>query len=226
MTSGLKRNSLLSVGLTIFILLAAACVTNKKSDNSSNTNSTPAAHTSTAKTTTYQNSSAKFSGILDEYYVDFSFDYPSAWQRDDKAGKGSSPNFVKVEHRSDDEVTLENFAVGYFTGQADLMPQLAKQLNKQLSGGFPEYKKVSEGPTKVGSYDGYEFRFTSHNTETARGDLDIWGRAVLLPGNDDRKGAVLLMIATSASDQVKGVNDVGSKGELPIVLNSFRFAKP
>ena len=127
---------------------------------------------------------------------------------------------------SDDEITMENFAVGYFTGQADLMPKLAEQLNEQLSGGFPEYKKVSEGPTKVGNYDGYEFRFTSHSKETSRGELDIWGRTVLIPGNDERKGAVLLMIATSANDQIKGVSDVGSKGDLPIILNSFRFAKP
>jgi hypothetical protein len=226
MTSGLKRNDFFLTGFVVFALLATACLKTKKSENSSNSNSTPTAHTSTAKTTTYQNSSTKFSGTLDEYDVDFSFDYPSSWERDEKAGKGSSPNFVKIERKSDDEVTLENFAVGYFTGQADLMPQLAEQLNKQLAGGFPQYKKVSEGPTRVGNYEGYEFRFTSHSTDTARGDLDIWGRTVLIPGNDDRRGAVLLMIATSASDQVKGVNDVGSKGELPIILNSFRFAKP
>jgi len=219
----LKKNILSIAGLALFVLFLTA--TSKKSDNANN-NSAPPPHSSSTTTTTYSNSSAKFSGTLNEFYVDFSFDYPNTWQRDEEAGKGKSPNFVKVERMSDDEVTLENFAVGYFTGQADLMPKLAAQLNDQLSRGFPEYKKVSEGPTHVGNYDGYEFRFTSHNSESARGDLDIWGRTILIPGNDERRGAVLLMIATSASDQVKGVNDVGSKGELPIILNSFRFAKP
>lgn len=221
MTSGLKKNILSLAGLIIFVLLLAA--TSKKPDNSTNKNSP---HTSTATTTTYQNSTAKFSGPLEEYYVDFSFDYPSSWKRDDSAGKPSSPNFVKVERVADDEVTMENFAVGYFTGQAEFMPKLADQLSDQLKSGFPQYKKVSQGPTKVGNYDGYEFRFTSHSADTARGDLDIWGRTVLIPGNDERRGAVLLMIATSASDHVKSLDDVGVKGEIPIILNSFRFAKP
>jgi len=224
MTSDLKRTIASVAGLAIFVLFATA--TSKKPDNTNNSNSVPPPHNSSVETTKFNSSSEKFSGTLDQYKVDFSFDYPTSWKRDDKAGKGASPNFVKVERMSDDEITLENFAVGYFTGQADLMPKLAEQLNEQLSGGFPEYKKVSEGPTKVGNYDGYEFRFTSHSKETSRGELDIWGRAVLIPGNDERKGAVLLMIATSADDQIKGVDDVGSKGEIPIILNSFRFAKP
>ncbi len=33
------------------------------------------------------------------------------------------------------------------------------------------------------------------------------------------------MIASSASDQVRSVDDVGVKGELPIILSSFKFDK-
>ena len=75
----------------------------------------------------------------------------------------------------------------------------------------------------MGPYDGYEFRFTSHNSETARGELDVWGRVVLLPGSTGRKGATLILLATSASDEVHGPADLGEKGELPTILNSFRF---
>lgn len=226
MTSQLKRNLISIIALGIFALLAAGSLpsTNKNSNTNSNVNSAPvASHAS--NTTTYRNSSETFTGTLQENYVDFTFDYPNSWTRDDKAGKGTSPNFVKVEKLSDDKVTIENFAVGYFTGQKELMGKLAAQLNEQLSGGFPDYKKVSEGNTRVGPYDGYEFRFTSHSSKTARGELDIWGRAVLLPGDTGRKGAVLLMLVTSASDDVHGVEEVGDKGELPVILNSFRFGK-
>ena len=225
MTSGTKTTFLLTAGLTMMLSFASTCST-KKSLNSSNNNATPPTHNKTAATTTYQNSSLKFSGPLDEFYVDFSFDYQRSWERDDDAGKPSSPNFVKVEKFSDDEKTIENFAVGYFSGQADLMPKLANDLSNDIARGFPDYKKVSEGPTKIGNYDGYEFKFTSHASDKPQGELDIWGRGVLIPGNDQRKGAVLLMIATSAGDQIKGVDDLGNKGELPIILNSFRFAKP
>ena len=223
----LKRNLLSLAGLSVFVFLALGSYpstnSNQTTTNKSNTNASTATHA--ADTTTYKNSSEHFTGPLEENYVDFSFDYPSAWKRDPKAGKGDSPNFVKVEQATDDEITLENFAVGYYTGQPEVMPKVADQLSEQFSSGFPQYKKVSQGPTKAGRYDGYEFRFTAHAKDTPKGDLDIWGRVILLPGGNNRKGAALIMLATSASDQVRSVDDVGEKGELPMVLGSFKFDK-
>ncbi|HEY9503116.1 MAG TPA: hypothetical protein VIR01_15885, partial [Pyrinomonadaceae bacterium] len=111
MTSDLKRTIASVAGLAIFVLFATA--TSKKPDNTNNSNSVRPPHNSSVATTKFNSSSEKFSGTLDQYKVDFSFDYPTSWKRDDKAGKGASPNFVKVERMSDDEITLENFAVGY-----------------------------------------------------------------------------------------------------------------
>jgi hypothetical protein len=223
----LKRNLLSLAGLSVFVFLALGSYpsTNSNETTTNKSNSNTATATRAADSTTYKNSSGHFTGALEENYVDFSFDYPRAWQRDPKAGKGDSPNFVKVEQATDDEITLENFAVGYYTGQRDVMPKVANQLSEQFSSGFPEYQKVSEGPTKAGRYDGYEFRFTAKAKNTPKGDLDIWGRVILLPGGDNRKGAALIMLATSASDQVRSVEDVGEKGELPTVLSSFKFDK-
>ena len=222
-----KKGLVWLTGLAVFAFFSCGCRTSttNNSNNSNNpTNNAMRAQTA-AETTRYSNSSEKISGDLQNNYVDFSFDYPSAWKRDTDAGKGKSPNFVKIENATADEITLENFAVGYFSGQADLMPELANQMSEQFSRGFPKYKKVSEGATKIGGYDGYEFRFTAHAEDTPKGGLDLWGRTVLLPGSNERKGAVLTMIATSASDKIHSVNDVGEKGDLPIILNSFRFEK-
>ena len=219
-----QRNKILIslAGLAMFLFLAAGSTLNRNSNtNNSNSNSAP---TPGGETTTYKSSSGNFTGKLQANFVDFTFDYPNTWKRDSEAGKGTASNFVKVERRSADDITLENFAVGYFTGQKEFMVKLAGQLSNQLKPGFPGYRKVSEGPTRVGSYEGYEFRFTSRSNKSARGDLDIWGRAILLPGNESRKGAVLMMLATSASPDVKSVQDVGEKGELPTILSSFKFA--
>ena len=81
---------------------------------------------------------------------------------------------------------------------------------------------MSEGPTRLCSYDGYEFRFTSHTTNSGK-EIDIWGRVILLPGDTNRKGAAIVLLATSASPDVHGVEDLGEKGELPIIVKSFRF---
>jgi len=104
------------------------------------------------------------------------------------------------------------------------MPDLAGKLNDQFasSASFPEYKKVSEGATKVAGLDGYEFRFTGHSSR-ANKELDLWGRVVLLPSAGNRKGAVLIMLATSDGPILHSVDDVGEKGELPVILSSFKF---
>src|SRR6266566_2879402 len=156
MNEQLKRTMLSLAGLAVFLLLAFG------SEYSTNKNSNPKTIGSNSRVSTsggtksYTNNKSSFSGTLADNFVEFSFDYPSSWKRDPKAGVGESPNFVKVENESSDQITLENFAVGYFTGQKALMPQLAAKLSDQFSGSFPEYKKVSEGETHVGSYEGYE----------------------------------------------------------------------
>lgn len=212
-----KKNLLSLLGLGVFLFLALGSW-----PNTNNNNQAPAPERHAANTTTYTNSRSQFTGNLEENYVDFSFDYPSSWKRKD-AGKASDPNFVKVENATSDNFTIENFAVGYFTGQRELMPRLANQVSEQFSKSFPEYRKVSEGETSVGPYDGYEVRFTSHVATSGRGEVNIWGRCILLPGDTGRKGAALIMLASSVGDDVKGPEDVGEKGELPVILNSFRF---
>ena len=223
MNQQLKRTLLSLAGLAVFLLLAFGSEYSTNTNTSSSNRPSRSSRSTNRDTTTYTNSKSDFSGKLEENYVDFSFDYPNAWKRDPEAGKGTSPNFVKVEKTTSDKITLENFAVGYFSGQKALMPQLAAQLSEQFSGGFPEYKKVSEGETRVGSYDGYEFRFTSRAKDTPKGDLDIWGRVVLIPGESGGKGAAMVMLVTSASQDVHSLEDVGEKGELPIILNSFKL---
>ena len=203
----LKNHLFSGAGVGMFIFLALATMP------SNNNNNRPA----NPNTTRYTNSRASFSGKLSDNYVDFSFDYPTEWKR-----VTDSSNFVKVEKKTPGGDTLENFAVGWVSGPSSLLPQLAQQLSDQSSRGFPEYKKVSEGEVKIGSYEGYEFRFSSH-MKTAAGEADIWGRIVLLPSEGSRKGAALVMLASSASPDVHGPEDVGEKGELPAILNSFRF---
>ena len=109
------------------------------------------------------------------------------------------------------DFTQENFAVGWYTSkgtyEADLptFPQLVELLSANLSRGFPEYRKVSEGPTKINSMDGYEFRFVSLSKGTEKGDIQVWGRVVFLPtGNEGQTaGATLIMLATSLAPDIR-----------------------
>ncbi|HEX8775303.1 MAG TPA: hypothetical protein VF735_17170 [Pyrinomonadaceae bacterium] len=171
--------------------------------------------------------------LLAQHFVDFSFYYPKTWELDPKAGGEGSSNFVKVERHLPPDFTQENFAVGYYesngTVEADrpIFPSLVKSFNTKLTATFPEYKKLSEGETKINSIDGYEFRFQSISRGTEKGDITIWGRVVFLPpGTDgDKRGVTLLMLATSVAPELKSIDDVGVRGELPVILNSFKLGQ-
>ena len=184
-------------------------------------------------TTKFSNSQASLNGKLAEHFFDFSFYYPSSWEPDPKAGVAGASNFTKVERRLPPDFTQENFAVGWYTSKGTFaadeatFPQLVEVLGKSLANNFPEYRKVSEGPTKVNSLAGYEFRFVSVSKGTDKGDIQVWGRVIFLPTGvaGDQSGATLVMLATSLAPELSGVEDVGEKGQMPVILESFRFAK-
>lgn len=184
-------------------------------------------------TTKFTNSEADLDGKLAEHYFDFSFYYPDNWSVDPKAGVPGASNFAKVERRLPPDFTQENFAVGWYTSKGTFaadestFPQLVEVLGTNLAKNFPGYRKVSEGPTKVNSLDGYEFRFVSVSKGSEKGDIQVWGRVIFLPTGvaGDQTGATLVMLATSLSPELSSVEDVGEKGQMPVVLESFRFGK-
>ncbi|HZI48114.1 MAG TPA: hypothetical protein VFD75_09995 [Pyrinomonadaceae bacterium] len=176
----------------------------------------------------FVNSKDQLSGRLAENFVAFSFYYPNRWEKDAKAGTGDSTNFVEVHRQLPPNFPQESLAVSWYDlqGDANSFSDLAAKKNAQLEKAIGQYRKVSEGPTKVGTYDGYELRFEGQSEGTEKGDLTIWGRVVWLPSSEGSKtGVALLMFATSLTPDVHSIDDVGVKGELPMLLESFRFGK-
>jgi hypothetical protein len=135
--------------------------------------------------------------------------------------------------RTEDTFPQETFSVGWYTstgtydGDLDSYKKRVTEFSSTLEKQFPEYRKVSEGPTTINSMQGYEFRWEGLSKGTEKGDVNLWGRVVFLPtGNEgDTTGATLTMFATSLATELSGVDDVGVKGQMPVILESFRFGK-
>lgn len=184
-------------------------------------------------TVKFENSNENLDGKLAEHYFDFTFYYPQNWKRDPKSGVPGAANFVLVDRSLPPDFTQENFAVGWYTstgtfvGDLPSYRQRVEEYSNSLSKRIPEYRKVSEGPTKVNSMQGYEFRWEGLSKGTDRGDLKLWGRVIFLPtGNEgDTTGATLTMLTTSLAGELSSVEDVGIRGEMPVILDSFRFGK-
>jgi hypothetical protein len=184
-------------------------------------------------TVKFENSKQNLDGKLAEHYFDFSFYYPENWKRDPKSGVAGASNFVSVDRSLPPDFTQESFAVGWFTstgtfdGDRPSYSQRVEEYSNSLAKRIPEYKKVSEGPTQVNSMKGYEFRWEGLSKGTDRGDLKLWGRVVFLPTGTqgDTTGATLTMLTTSLAGDLSSVEDVGERGEMPVILESFRFGK-
>jgi hypothetical protein len=218
---------------------ANTSVTANVNDNASTTaNANTNANTSSVPPTTpppnsteFVNSKANLDGKLAEYYSDFSFYYPKSWNLDPTAGVPGAKNFVKVDRQEAPDFPQERFVVSYYeskgTFDADRsqFPKLVETYNVAFAKSFPDYRKVSEGETKVNGLDAYEFRFESSAKNTAKGDITYWGRVIFLPPGveGEKNGITLLMLTSSLASEIKSANDVGVKGELPIILNSFRM---
>jgi hypothetical protein len=183
----------------------------------------------------FTNSKDKLDGALAQHYFDFNFYYLNNWQSDPKAGVSGAANFVKVERRIPPDFTQENFVVrwyqstGTFANDLPNYPKLVEDFSASLAKTFSayEYRKVSEGPTKVNSMDAYEFRWDGLSKGTEKGDLRLWGRVIFLPtgNNGDSNGAILSMFTTSLAPELSSVEDVGERGEAKVILDSFRFGK-
>ena len=168
-----------------------------------------------------------------ENYVDFSFDYPAHWKIVE-AGENTA-NFVKVERSTregEENLIRENFTVGNFasSGNAEadkkLIPEFITKLEEQFKKGFVKYKKTSDGPTKFGAYKGFELRFTSEVDHPEKGLIQYWGRLVLIPNpRGSKKGVMVLLMATSLCPELKEEKDLGIKGELPVIIKSFKLGK-
>jgi hypothetical protein len=186
----------------------------------------------TSNTELYVNSRDKFTGTLADNYVDFSFRYPEDWKLD----PNPAPSFVRMENATPGGATVENFSVGWFAvtsgggsgaGNTALLSQVINNFGRQIAGNFPDYVKVAEGSTTVAGYSGYELRFNAFANKGTANEVPYWGRVVILPDpNGTSKGVSLIMIASGHSDEVKGQADLGEKGELPIILNTFKLGPP
>jgi hypothetical protein len=183
-------------------------------------------------TVEFANSSGGLDGKLAEHFFDFSFYYPDSWKRDPKAGVPGATNFVGVE-RTEGTFPQETFSVGWYTstgtydGDLDSYKKRVTEFSSTLEKQFPEYQKVSEGPTTINSMQGYEFRWEGLSKGTEKGDVKLWGRVVFLPTGKagDSAGATLSMFATSLATELSSVDDVGVKGQMPVILESFRFGE-
>jgi hypothetical protein len=113
---------------------------------------------------------------------------------------------------------------GTFGEDADKFPQMVKEANETLKKLLPGYQMVSEGEIKFnGGWRAYEIKFQGGGPSVSGEKLVVWGRRLFIPleRHGAHDGFEITMLATSASDEVRSVDQVGIRGELASILYSF-----
>lgn len=184
-----------------------------------------------ATTRTFVNSrDTARSAPLQQYYVDFSFDYPIHWAITPQPNDGSAQNFVRVAAPLLDGYEPFAVHVGYAYGSGDAtadrrdlegsLPQFAEQFGRN----FQNYRVVSVGTDQVAGQETLNWRFTATAPGVNGGaPAQVFGRGdVLLPPGATR-GVSIISIATSRTNEVARAEDVGESGTLAALLGSFRL---
>ena len=87
---------------------------------------------------------------------------------------------------------------------------------------FPDSNKFA-GDQTVSGERGRAMLWQSLMRGTPRGDVTFYGKVVLVRRPAQPRGAAIIMIATSLDPEVKSPSAVGVKGDLAMVLRSFKL---
>lgn len=184
-------------------------------------------------TSFYQNSKQNLKGDLIRNFVGFTLYYPKDWKVNgpqESSSVNGRGKFLDISRLTSEGRLKEQMLVSYYLSKgtfkedADKFPQMVRETNDTLKKLLPGYQLVSEGEIKLnGDWRAYEVKFQGSGTSESGEQLIVWGRRLFIPAARPgvRSGFEITMLATSLSDDVKSVDDVGVRGELAAVLYSF-----
>ncbi len=174
----------------------------------------------------FENSKQNLSKELAKNYRGFSVYYPETWK-----SKKSDTNFLDVVKEDENGLPKEQMIVTYYEsmGTFDLdkkkFPDLVSKSNKDLQTAIPNYEVVSQGNITVNNgWKSYEVKFKGKAPKVnGEENVEIWGRRIWMPAARPgvKNGFVITMLATSLSDKIESLDDVGKKGDLGDILYTF-----
>jgi hypothetical protein len=181
-------------------------------------------------TTLYTSAEESLNDELRPHYLPFSFRYPDDWAVTERGDSAGGKNFVKVE-KGENGFTAENFAVGYMFAtpgherDPELIQQLLTQFEQQFSTQFAGFRRVGDDRMQIGGHEAHGFRFTSTVQTEARGEVQVFGRVLVVPVGGG-KGLSIIMLGTPVGSGLQSVDDLGVKGGIPVILRTFRIGDP
>ena len=172
----------------------------------------------------FENSRENLNKEMLKDYRGFQLYYPKDWKRNYSDNK-----FIDISRENEKGLPIEQFMVssyesnGTFQKDQDKFPELVKRSNEDLKKFLPNYEVVSSDKTNINDgWQAYEVKFKNVGEVNGK-PFTLWGRRLWVPAARPgvKSGLVITMFATSLSETVKGVDDVGMTGGLGVILSTF-----
>ena len=170
------------------------------------------------------------SEVLQQHYVDFSFDYPADWQIAPQSAGDQARNYVNLIAAAKAGARLPyamNFGHAYGTGNAEYdrveMARALPAIAQQFGQSWADYQIISTGADRVGNYDSHNWRFSARTTDADAARVYGRGDIILPPGST--RGLLIVSLATEASD-VQNAAQVGESGPIKAIHDSLRLEMP
>jgi hypothetical protein len=207
--------------------------TNQTANDNANTTANTNTNTNTNTTqpppnsTQFVNSLSGLSGDLASHFVPFSFYYPQNWTRT----QAPPQNYFVQVIRNLDGFPQEGVEVGFYEskGTFEADRESFQSLVQKESSLYAKkgYEKASEGETEVNGMRGYEFNWRGQTNHATKGEVKFFGRTVFLPSGKEgeKTGIILIMYGTSLAPELQSIDDVGAKGEMPMILSTFKLGQ-
>lgn len=173
----------------------------------------------------FQNRREDLKGDLAKNFLGFQVDYPEGWiltpvptaYLDVARKTGGFPieQFLVTKYESRGTMTLDR----------PTFPKLVAKSNADLKKSFGDTYRVlgeSEVVIQNGRWKAYEVKFSGVVSRDGK-PVTVWGKRLWIPVQQagHQSGFVVTMLATSLSEEVTSVDEVGIKGELADVLGYF-----
>jgi hypothetical protein len=184
----------------------------------------PAPH----ETAIFVNRKEGLESFLAKNYFDAIFAYPKNWTMEQDV-RGQGRGFIRVTRQTTTEQPhAENFQVGVWqrnpsASDAETIKSLAQRIGSAMGSTMNNFREFPLTSTQAGMYQATEWRFEGLTKED---NVPLWGRVLFLPPQDrSQPGAPLLTLICggTTSPEVRSSAEVGVKGEMPLMLNTFRW---
>ncbi len=186
----------------------------------------PRLQTTPPGTVRFQNVRENLNENLAKNFIGFEIFYPQDWTKN-----STDTNYLDIKRAAGalpiEQMIITRYdSIGTMTLDRQNFPKLVEKSNQDLKKSLGEtYKVISEGEATIqnGRWKVHEVKFQSISKNERGEDIIVWGRRLWLPVQSAGKqsGFVITLLATSLSDAVTGVDEVGVKGELANVLETF-----